>query len=235
MKRIKAVFFDLDGTLLPMDQNKFMHAYFGRLANVLAPRGYESKALIDAVWAGTAAMVKNDGSHTNEDAYWDCFCKIFGAQAIGEKDLLERFYSTDFEGVKDSCGFDPSAKAAVQEIRKMGLRTVLATSPLFPAVATRARMRWAGLSEDDFELFTSYENSHYAKPNLDYYREILEKTRLSADECIMVGNDVDEDMVAKELGMQVFLIEKCLINKANRDITQYPRGNFDDLVAFIQN
>lgn len=233
MKKITAVLFDLDGTLLPMDQNEFMHAYFSRLARALAPRGYEPHALIDAVWAGTAAMVKNDGSRTNEDAYWECFCKIFGETAVDEKVLLERFYSTDFEEVSESCGFDPTAASTVRKLRTMGYRTILATNPLFPAVATRARMRWAGLKEADFEFFTAYENSHFTKPNIDYYREVLDRAGLSPEECLMVGNDVGEDMIARELGMDVFLVEKHLINKNDIDITQYPHGNFDDLVAYI--
>ena len=63
---MKTVLFDLDGTLLPMDQDVFIRAYFGGLAQKLAPLGYEPKQLLDAVWAGTGAMVKNDGSRTNQ-------------------------------------------------------------------------------------------------------------------------------------------------------------------------
>ena len=50
---ITTVLFDLDGTLLPMDQSVFAQDYFGRLARKLAPYGYEPKKLIEAVWAGT--------------------------------------------------------------------------------------------------------------------------------------------------------------------------------------
>ena len=64
---IKNVLFDLDGTLLPMDMEAFTNGYFGLLTQKMAPRGYDPKRLIDAVWAGTAAMVKNDGSRTNEE------------------------------------------------------------------------------------------------------------------------------------------------------------------------
>ena len=58
--KITTVLFDLDGTLLPMDQDLFTKGYFKLLAAKLAPYGYEPKQLIDAVWAGTAAMLKND-------------------------------------------------------------------------------------------------------------------------------------------------------------------------------
>ena len=67
-----------------------------------------------------------------------------------------------------------------------------------------------------------------------YYREILEKIGLEASECMMVGNDVKEDMVAKELGMKVFLLTDCLINSSNEDISEYPNGGFSDLLDFIK-
>ena len=57
--KITTVLFDLDGTLLPMDQDEFTNGYFGLLMAKIAPKGYEPKKTIDAVWAGTAAMVKN--------------------------------------------------------------------------------------------------------------------------------------------------------------------------------
>ena len=50
--------FDLDGTLLPMDQEVFTKDYFKRLAAKLLPHGYQADQLVDGIWAGTAAMVK---------------------------------------------------------------------------------------------------------------------------------------------------------------------------------
>ena len=49
----------------------------------------------------------------------------------------------------------------------------------------------------------------------------------------MVGNDVAEDMIAQQLGMQVFLLTDCMINKANADISVYPHGGFEELKAFL--
>jgi len=111
---------------------------------------------------------------------------------------------------------------------------VLATNPLFPSVATKNRIRWAGLDPEDFEYFTTFENSHYCKPNLDYYREIMDKLYLKPEECLMVGNDTQEDMVAEQLGMKVFLLTDCLINKAGEDISQYPHGSFTQLDAYLK-
>ena len=121
----------------------------------------------------------------------------------------------------------------MRAIQALGLGTVLATNPIFPKVATESRIRWAGLQPEDFRLYTTYENASYCKPNPDYYREILDKLNLRPEECLMVGNDVAEDMVAETLGMKVFLLPACVINREGRDIDAYPHGDFDDLLAYV--
>ena len=86
--RIKTVMFDLDGTLLPMDQDQFTQYYFGLLAKKLAPHGYNAEQLIGGIWAGTAAMVKNDGSCTNEEVFWKTFCAVMGERVLEDKPLF---------------------------------------------------------------------------------------------------------------------------------------------------
>ena len=49
----------------------------------------------------------------------------------------------------------------------------------------------------------------------------------------MIGNDVSEDMIAEKLGMKVFLLTDCLINKKEADISVYPHGDMDALFRFI--
>lgn len=231
--KIKAVLFDLDGTLLPMDQDLFIKAYLGGLVSVLAPRGYDPKMIAGALIKSTDAMIANDGAKTNEEVFWDSFSAILGDSVRGEEDNLRGFYEGDFQKVKGVCGYNPEAKKLVDRLNELGLTVVLATNPLFPAIATESRIRWAGLSPEDFALYTTYESSRYCKPNTKYYEAILSHLGLSAEECIMVGNDVGDDMVAKRLGMQVFLLTDDLINKSGEDINNYPHGDFMRLSEFI--
>ena len=232
---LKMVMFDLDGTLLPMDMDEFTGGYFKLLAKKMAPYGYEADALVKAVWHGTAAMVKNDGKCSNEDAFWKDFSGTYGDKALEDKALFDDFYANEFVGARDVCGYNPKASETVRWIKEQGWRVVLATNPLFPAIATKARIGWAGLDPDEFEFYTTYENIGFCKPNPDYYSEVLQRTGLEAQECLMVGNDVGEDMIAADLGMDVFLLTDCLINKNGEDITKYPHGGFDDLKAYLQN
>ena len=232
---MKAVLFDLDGTLLPMDQEVFVKDYLGRMAAFLTPHGYDPEKLIKAVWKGTGAMVKNDGKARNEDIVWAVFDRIMERDCRQDSALFDEFYLDEFQKSRNSCGFQPAAASAVREIREMGYQVILATNPLFPAVATQSRIRWAGLTPEDFERITTYENARFCKPNPDYYQEILGKLNLNPSDCLMVGNDVDEDMIAEILGMRVFLLTDCLINRNGKDISRYPSGGFTELLQYVRS
>ncbi len=232
---LKAILFDLDGTLLPMDLNTFLNDYLTRLTNAMATSRYDPREFQKAVNAGVARMVQNDGSRINEDAFWEGYARHLGSMSPDDKVLLEQYYLTDFQQVRHVCGYNPLAAETIHQLKDMGYRLILATNPLFPALATHSRVRWVGLEPEDFELITTFENSCYAKPNLQYFEEILEKQGLSPEECLMVGNDVAEDMVARKLGMQVFLLTDCLINKSNADINRFPHGSFPELMDYIRS
>jgi len=230
---VSTVLFDLDGTLLPMDMEVFIKHYFGLLAKKLAPYGYESKALINAIWEGTGAMVRNNGTKTNEKAFWDRFCQLMGEHTRKDEPIFDDYYRNEFQAVQTVCGFAPEAAGIVRNLKERGFTVALATNPIFPAVATHSRIRWAGLRPEDFALITTYENAGYCKPNPDYYLDICKQLRVSPGNCMMVGNDVTEDMVAGSLGMQTFLLTDCLINRAGTDIDQYPHGSFRELQTIL--
>lgn len=231
---IKAVLFDLDGTLLPMDYDKFVHGYFKLLAKKLAGIGYDPETLVDSIWKSTGAMVMNDGTKKNEAAFWAAFTKIYGEKALDDIPVFEDFYANDFQQVQGICGFDAAAREVVELAGQNGRKVILATNPLFPSIATESRVRWAGLDKDAFELITTYENSSYCKPNPKYYVEICEKIGCKPEECVMVGNDVSEDMIAETLGMKVFLLTNDLLNKKEQDISKYPQGGYEELKKFLK-
>lgn len=157
-------------------------------------------------------MIKNDGRRTNEEVFWETFSKQIGPQALKDKPIFDDFYRNEFNIAKETCGYNQKLVDLVKELKEKGFRVVLATNPLFPSIATESRIRWAGFEPSDFELFTTYENISYCKPNPEYYREVLRRIGSTPEECIMVGNDVGDDMVAKTLGMDVFLLTDHLIN-----------------------
>lgn len=231
--QIKAVLFDLDGTLLPMNMDEFVKTYFGLLSKRMAQFGYDPKELIATIWSGTKAMMKNDGSVPNEKVFWQAFADKYGDAYFIDQKKFDEFYDNEFLNVKSICGFNPLAKEAVDRIKSAGMRVVLATQPIFPSIATVHRTAWAGLDVNDFEMFTAYENIGYCKPNPEYYKEILSRIGLLPEECLMVGNDVDDDMIAETIGMNVFLLTDCLVNQSGKEIADYPHGDFNALMEYL--
>ncbi len=231
---VKVVLFDLDGTLLPMDFDEYLQDYFKRLAAKMAANGYDPQILMKGIYAGMHAMINNDGSRTNEEALWAEIIGVFGEKVKEDTALFDDYYANEFQEVKKVCGFHPEAAKTVRAIRDMGYRVVLATNPMYPRYATESRIRWAGLELDDFEHYTTYEDYSSCKPNLKYYEEVLQRIGAKPEECLMVGNDVEEDMIAEKLGMKVFLLPADLINKYDKDISLYPQGDLKDLLAYIE-
>ncbi len=231
--KITTVLFDLDGTLLPMDEIYFSKLYFAAMAKMLAPYGYEAQSLMKAVRCGVVAMHQNDGSDLNKNKFWKAFASVLGEDKLKDMPVFEEFYRTDFVAAKESCGFNPKAKETVDYIKSKGFRVALATNPIFPSVATERRIKWAGLDKSDFELFTTYENYSYCKPNPKYYSEVCEKLNVDPKNCLMIGNDATEDTAAEKIGIRVFLLTDCLINNNGVDISAYPNGGFDDLKKYI--
>lgn len=232
--KITTVMFDLDGTLLPMDLEKFVKTYFGLLAKKMAAFGYEPEKLLQAVGGGVKAMTTNTSGKTNEEIFWDYFTSIYGENVRKDIPLFEEFYKNEFKQAVAVCGFTPKSKEVIDLVKELGLRCICATNPVFPAIATETRMRFAGIEPEEFDYYTTYENSCFCKPNPAYYQEILQKIGCKPEECLMVGNDVTEDMAVETLGMKVFLLTDCLINKENKDIAQYPHGSFEELKEYIR-
>ncbi len=231
---LKVILFDLDGTLLPMDQDEFIKTYFGLLSQKLNNYGYEQDKLINSIWNGTIRMIANDGSKTNEKVFWEYFKEVYGDHVINDEVIFKDFYLKEFQLVKNVCGFTSKSKKLIDYLKQQEYKLILATNPIFPAIATYSRIKWAGLEKEDFSYITTYENSSFSKPNIKYYLEILKKNNISPEQCLMVGNDVTEDMIVTKLGVKVFLLTECLINKNNEDINIYPHGSFDDLINYIK-
>lgn len=231
---IKMILFDLDGTLLPMDMDEFIRNYFGRLSQKLAPLGYDPALLVKNIWKGTAAMIQNDGRCTNETAFWNTFAALYGEDVRKDEPVFAEYYQNEFQLAKEVCGFNPKVKETVDTLKAMGYRVALATNPIFPAIATESRIRWAGLEPKDFEFYTTYENASCSKPNPAYYQWVAKHLNCRPEECLMVGNDVDDDLPAETIGMKVFLLTDCLINKEDKDISAYPQGSFEELMEYIK-
>lgn len=230
---IKAVLFDLDGTLLPLDQKQFIAEYFKGLIKALLPLGISPSVLERAIWNGTMAMIKNDGQKSNECVFFDTFEAECPTDMVKFKELADNFYQTEYRELSRITFPTPLASEAVKLASQKGRKVVLATNPLFPEIAQNTRIRFAGLEPDAFEFVTTYETEIYAKPNPKYYLSIAERLGVLPQECLMVGNDELEDMyAASSVGMRCFLIDDCVL-RSEKHPWSGEHGSYTELLDLL--
>lgn len=231
----QAIFFDLDGTLLPMDQEVFTKGYFKALSSVLCPLGPAPDALVAAVWEGTKAMVKNNGSRKNRDVFWECFSNSLGFHVSKLRPVTDRFYTNEFHSARSFTEENPLAPEAVRLARQKARKVILATNPIFPLDGQISRLSWIGLKPEDFDLITSYESDSYCKPNPMYFTSICERMGLTPSQCLMIGNDELEDMYAgTQAGLACYLVQNWAI--LNREHPwKGEKGSFEEMVEMLKS
>lgn len=233
---MKHILFDLDGTLLPMVQEEFVRFYMPLLAKAYISRGVllNPKDFITSVWAGYEAMVRNDGAQTNREAFWSYMKEKLPLSLEKSEEIALDFYENDFNKAICTTKPVPVADQIVKAAKEKGLETYLATNPVFPRCATLNRIRWAGLDFEDFKEITTYEHCRYCKPNPEYFREILDKYDLDPAECLMVGNDVEEDLSIRRLGVRTYLVTDTMENRKGKPYESDYTGTLNELLKFIK-
>jgi FMN phosphatase YigB (HAD superfamily) len=232
---LDTILIDLDGTLLPFYQDRFVDVYFTELKKVFIRLGLDPDLAIKAVWAGTKAMMLNDGSVPNARRFWNAFASV---TEIGEEklktveDACDSFYANEFDTVKSIITPSELPRRLIRGLAARGYGVVLATNPLFPACAVTTRLRWIGLEPEDFIHITDYSNSFYCKPNPKYYAEIFKATGRRPEQCLMAGNNPREDMCAGTLGAKTFLVTDYLEKSEEAFPAEYT-GTLAELENFL--
>lgn len=234
---IRHILFDLDGTLLPMVQDEFVRFYMPLLAKSYISNGVEvnPREFVSMIWSGYEAMVENDGTQTNREAFWNYMGDKLPISREKSEELALKFYDGDFNQAICTTRPTPVADQIVKAAKEKGLETYLATNPVFPRCATMNRIRWAGLDERDFKVITTYEDCNFCKPNPEYFRLILREFGLEPSECLMVGNDVEEDLTIRTLGVKTYLATDTMENRHNLPFETEYMGTLEELLAFIKS
>ena len=203
---LNTILFDLDGTLLPFFEKDFVDAYFPAMAKKLAPYGVQAEPLIKALWAGTKAMVQNDGALTNREVFWNRFAQLMGEESRDLEPVTMDFYTNEFDSARSVLRAERDLAPVIAGLKAKGYTVALATNPIFPADAVRTRLAWVNLKPEDFALVTSYEFCCATKPNPAYFSMVLERLGKRPEDCLMIGNNSVEDTAAMSLGIPVILV-----------------------------
>ncbi|MGE5673437.1 MAG: HAD family hydrolase [Mycobacterium leprae] len=232
---LKTILFDLDGTLLPINTDEFVRVYMKELGRHLGHL-VEPEKLVRLVWGSTMKMIENtEPTRTNADVFWADFLPNMGREQAELMPVFDEFYRLRFPELKTACpGLPGVGKAVVEAALAQGYEIVLATNPLFPRMAIEERMRWIGVLDKPWRLVTTYEEMHACKPQPAYYQEVLHKIGRRPEECMMVGNDVDEDGIAEKLGIPVFYTTDFLINRSSRELPPHRTGSLADFQKLLE-
>lgn len=204
---IKAILFDLDGTLLPNDEGAFGKLYFSALTRKMTKYGYDPDRFILGMQSGAKAMILNNGEETNETVFKRAFNKVNDRDINKDEDLIIDFYNNEYKECYPALGKDIDTEECLKECRRKGLKVILASNPLFPRIAYLNRAIYNNLLEEYFDEITSYDLYHYAKPNPKYFQEILDRNNLHKEEVLFFGNDEEHDIKpAEEAGIKSYLV-----------------------------
>ena len=231
----KAILFDLDGTLLSVHTEEFVHHYMRALVphvqSAIPPEKF-----MKSLWDATGEMIKSkDAKITNEEVFIKHFIETTGVKKDEIWPIFDQFYSEHFPKLIKHTNPSPLAKEIVSIAKEQGRKIAIATNPVFPKTAIYERLNWLGLLDFPFDLVTVYEESHFCKPNPNYFKEVLEKIKVEPHDAIMVGNDVQEDMVAGKIGMDTFLVTDYLIDRGEPSYPITQKGTLTELKHQLEN
>lgn len=230
---IRHLLIDLDGTLLGVRMEEFvprmvesMESFFDDLLPSASFRRHLGKGLGDMMGNG-------DPSVTVLDVFLKSFAESAALPEEDVKDHFSRFYEGPFRDLRRMSSAMEGVDELISTARDNGLLLTLATNPIFPLAAISERMRWAGIERSSFALITSAEIMHYCKPNLSYYREILEILGAGPRECLMVGNDLEQDLAAGVIGIGTYLVSNGFQSGSRAVHPPDYRGTISDLAALL--
>jgi len=200
---------DLDDTLVKNNIDLFLPRYLQAYSNEVADL-IDPEVFIRSLLAGTRAMAENRlPDCTLKEVFDSVFYPLTGIDPIAFQAEADRFHDQVFPKLRELTEPIPQAVEMVREARNRGFRLAVTTNPLFPRRAILQRLEWAGLPVDEFpfELITSFETFHYAKPDPAYLGEALGRLGWPAGPVIGIGDDFERDIIpARNLGLASFWV-----------------------------
>lgn len=206
---LKAIAFDMDGTLLDINLGAFIAVLAKDEANLLADIGRRNPLSMFAAY--TAALLEvNRAERGNACTNRELFCDIIerrGGVVLSDPVIADAvaYFEREILPSRNDAVIAarpmPGAHEAIEAALDRGLRIALLTNPCFGAECIGCRMGWAGILDAPFELVTSMENTRRAKPSAVYYQDALDELGLAPHEVLMVGNDPRRDFPTPDIGL----------------------------------
>ena len=225
--------FDLDDTLLDTNMDAFIPAYFQALSKHLFGR-VSPDVMLRALMHGTNLMNESyDPTRTLQEIFESDFYPALGIPKQELVEVIDDFYDNIFPTIGGHTRQRPDAAPLIEWALSQGFRIAIATDPLFPREATWHRVRWAGLDPEKLELISTFENFHFTKTHPAYYAEVLGQLGWPEGPVLMVGNDVNRDLLAaNRLGLKTYFIDG---ESASSPGFEAGRGKLGDLRPWLES
>lgn len=229
---IKNIMFDMDGTLINTNHERFDYLYLKYIFNKFKKMGYKYEDVSLIVISGENKIRNNKGPLTNKEVF---IKHIKDNLNIDEKEiiaLMDDFHNNEYNNLKKCIKKIELARVMVEVLSEKGYNLIVATNPQFSKTAIEKRLEWGNIDKNLFSYITTYDNSHYCKPNENYYMEILKNNNLNADETIMIGNDCFYDAAIEKIGVPCYIITNYVRSKEYlNNCTK--KGDYNDLMELI--
>lgn len=229
---IKNILFDMDGTLINTIQDKHNEKYFTEIAKTFFEHDLDGNKAIETLFKALNMMENNNGDCTNKEIIYKLFNDNFENLDIDR--LFNNFYETKYDNVKDCVFKEDIAVKAINLLKDKGYNLILATNSYFPIEAVKKRLSWGNIDSNVFSYITTFDNSNYSKPNINYYKQIIEKNNLNIGETIMFGNDLKDDFIIEKMGIPCYIITDHILNEEKiKECNK--KGNYNDFYNYINS
>ncbi|MEN8172769.1 MAG: DinB family protein [Chloroflexota bacterium] len=227
---------DLDDTLIANSMATFIPAYVGGLGKALSNH-IKPELAAQTLNTATDQMFANiRPDRTLKEVFDPAFYPKLGVTEGEMRAPIARFYEEDFPKIKSLTQAIPDAVRLIGTAIERGYRIGIATNPLFPLTAIQQRLAWADLPTGsyDFDLVSSYESFHFAKPNPAYFAEFLAKMGWPRGPVVMVGNDPIHDIQgASGLGLATFWVNNQSTNTDGVGKNRHAIGSLADVIPWL--
>lgn len=206
-KNMRGLLFDLDGTLSDYvgGAEHALEKVWNGVSGRLAP--HDKAAFLECYWRvfnEVEALARSGGMTTVESGgRAPRFLRVLGELGVARDDnLLDEMARLYTEGRLEGAMLFPGAARALSALSK---RYVICLITEGEGAVQRAQIKKLGIEAYLNHIVISHEAGLH-KPDPELYRYALRAAGLRADECVMVGDRIDWDLVpAATLGMRTML------------------------------
>ncbi len=227
----KVVIFDADHTLYSIEPEHAYEEMFKYLAKVLK----EEKSVVERAWREHVKNIMNS-KHAKDpekrSRRYSLYILLgqFGITNESEieritHDALDIFWSTVLESLRPA----RDLKKVINTLKKDHILCVASDEfmDVLESKLNKAIPGWRNI----FKLVITPEITKTMKPSRKYYSIILKKLNVKPEECVVVGDDWERDLMpAKQLGMKTILVNEKREGNPDAIISE-----FKEVMGVIKN